>query len=137
MKLTTYLRFNGSCEAAFARYAEIFGGTVEELVRHGDSPIGRRMAPDRRNAILHARLAIGDQVLMGSDAPPDIHRPASGFYVAVAFDVPAEAERVFAALADGGQVRQPLTKTFFSSRFGMVADRFGILWMVLVSQEGR
>jgi PhnB protein len=136
MKLTTYLRFNGSCEAAFARYAEIFGGTVEELVRHGDSPIGRRMAPDRRNAILHARLAIGDQVLMGSDAPPDIHRPASGFYVAVAFDVPAEAERVFAALADGGQVRMELQETYWAGRFGLLVDRFGVPWMIASGSAG-
>jgi PhnB protein len=136
VKLTTYLRFNGTCEAAFARYAEIFGGTVEELVRHGDSPIGRRMAPDRRNAILHARLAIGDQVLMGSDAPPDIHRPASGFYVAVAFDVPAEAERVFAALADGGQVRMELQQTYWAGRFGLVVDRFGVPWMMASGNAG-
>jgi PhnB protein len=136
MKLTTYLRFNGCCEAAFARYAEIFGGTVEELVRHGDSPIGRRMAPDRRNAILHARLSIGDQVLMGSDAPPDIHRPASGFYVAVAFDVPAEAERVFAALADGGQVRMELQETYWAGRFGLLVDRFGVPWMIASGGAG-
>jgi PhnB protein len=79
---------------------------------------------------MHVRLEVGDSVLMGSDAPPDRYKPPQGFSVNIAVEKPEEAERIFHALAEGGNVGMPLQQTFWAARFGMVVDRFGIPWMV-------
>lgn len=87
-----------------------------------------------RNKILHARLTVGDQVLMGSDAPPDRYEPSKGFSVTLGVNDPAEAERLFKALAEKGTVQMPLEQTFWALRFGMLVDRFGIPWMINCEQ---
>ena len=130
MQVTPYLNFNGDCAAAFRFYEQTLGGTLEVLQTHGESPMAADTPPDWRDRILHARLAVDDTVLMGSDSPPEHYRPPAGFAVSLQLDRPEEAERVFAALAEDGTVQMPIGETFWASRFGMLVDRFGIPWMV-------
>ena len=129
-QLNPYLFFDGRCEAAFKFYAELLGGKIEAMLPHAGTPAEGHAPPEWRNKIIHARLTVGDMVLMGSDAPPDSFDQPKGFSVNVGVAEPAEAERIFAGLAQDGTVRLPLQQTFFAARFGMCVDRFGIPWMV-------
>lgn len=130
MKLHPYLIFNGQCEAAFKFYAECMGGEIEAMMPHRGSPVEQHVSAEWQEKILHARLKIGDSVLMGSDAPPGRFEEPKGFSVSLDVKDAADAERIFRALAEKGTVRMPLEKTFFAQRFGMLVDRFGIPWMV-------
>ncbi len=130
MQLNPYLLFNGQCEAAFKFYARCLGGKIEMAMTHGESPMADQVPPEWRSKIMHARMAAGDMVLMGSDAPPDRYEKPQGFSVSLSVDSPAAAERIFRALEESGTVRMPLQETFWALRFGMVTDRFGIPWMV-------
>src|SRR5258708_29797216 len=94
-----YLLFNGQCEAAFKFYEQCLGGKVEAMITHGDSPIADQVPAQWHNKILHARLVVGDEVLMGSDSPPEDYEKPQGFSVSLSIDDPAEAERIFQALA--------------------------------------
>ena len=134
MQLNPYLIFNGQCEAAFKFYAQCLGGKIEMMLTHGDSPIAQQVPSEWRNRIMHARLVVGDKVLMGSDAPPEHYQGTKGFSVSLGIDDPAEAERIFHALAENGTVQMPLQQTFWAFRFGMLVDRFGIPWMVNCEQ---
>ena len=135
MQITPYLTFNGNCAEAFRFYAESLGGTIEMMMSHGESPIAAQVPKEWHSAIMHARLKVGDAVLMASDAPPEQGQTPEGFSVSLGVDTPAEAERIFEALAEGGTVRMPLQQTFWAARFGMVVDRFGIPWMVNCEAE--
>jgi PhnB protein len=97
---------------------------------HGESPMKDQVPPDWRDKVIHARLTIGNTVLMGSDAPPSHYAAPQGIYVSISVSEPAEAERMFKALSDRGRVDMPFQKTFWSPGFGMAVDRFGIPWMV-------
>ena len=130
MQLNPYLLFNGECEAAFKFYEKCLGGKIVAKVTHGESPMAKDTPPERHNKILHARLMVGDNVLMGSDAPPERYEKPQGFSVTLGVDTPAEAERIFAELSRDGQSLIPLEKTFWAERFGMVVDRFGIPWLI-------
>lgn len=130
MQLVTYLNFSGQCEAAFTFYEQCLGGRIVAMTTHADTPAADFVAPEWRNRIMHARLVVGDAVLMGSDSPPDLHESPQGFAVALQVDDPSEAERIYHALAEGGKVRMPLEETFWATRFGMLVDRFGIPWMI-------
>jgi PhnB protein len=130
VQLIPYLVFNGECEAAFKFYAECLGGKIEAMMPHRGTPVEQHVSPDWQDKILHARLNTGDAVLMGSDAPPRRYDEPRGFSVSLQVKDPAEAERIFRALAEKGSVRMPLDKTFWAQRFGMLVDRFGIPWMV-------
>ncbi len=130
MQLNPYLIFNGQCEAAFKFYERCLGGKIEMMLTHGNSPMAEQARPEWRDKIMHARLSVGDKVLMGSDASPEPYVEPRGFSVLLSVDGPAEAERVFRALSEGGAVRMPLQETFWAVRFGMCTDRFGIPWMV-------
>jgi PhnB protein len=101
------------------------------MTRHEGTPAAAHVPAEWGSKIIHARLAIGDTILMGSDAPPDHYEPAKGFTLSLNVDKPAEAERVFHALAEKGTVRMPMGETFFAVRFGMVTDQFGMPWMVV------
>ena len=135
MQFTPYLNFQGHCEAAFNRYAEVFGGRIESLQRWGDSPMGDESPADMRDRVLHAHFVAGDAVLLGSDAPPEHFQPMQGLYVTVATKDAAEGRRVFDALAEGGQVQMPFEKTFWSPGFGMLVDRFGTPWMINTNED--
>ena len=134
MQLNPYLLFDGQCEAAFKCYEQLLGGKIVAMMRYEGSPMAQDVPPERRQKIMHARLVAGDQVLMGSDAPPDRYRPAQGFSVTLGVDEPAEAERIFAALAQNATVQAPLQQTFWAIRFGMLVDRFGTPWMINCEQ---
>jgi PhnB protein len=134
MQLNPYLTFNGNCEQAFKFYAEILGGKIEMMMNHAESPMADQVPADWRKKIIHARMTIGDKVLMGSDAPPDRYEKAQGFSISLTMDKPSDAERMFKALSSGGIVQMPLQKTFWSAAFGVLVDRFGIPWMVSTEQ---
>jgi PhnB protein len=130
MRWNPHLAFNGQCEAAFQFYAACLGGQIITMLRYGDTPMAAETPADWRAKILHATLALDDQVLTGADAPPEHYRKPQGFSVLLHVDGAAEAERVFAALAEKGSVQLPIQETFWALRFGMLADRFGIPWMI-------
>ena len=127
--LNPYLHFNGQCEEAFNFYAKVLGGEIVAMTEE-------HVPAEWRNKIIHARLIVGDKLLMASDTPPDRFDQPKGFSVTVGVDTAAEAERIFNAFAEGGTVRMPMGETFFAERFGMVADRFGTPWMVLCEKAG-
>ena len=131
MEINPYLMFNGSCEAAFNFYAKALGGKIVAMMTHEGSPMEGQVPAEWRKKIMHARIAIGDQVLMGSDSPPGHYEPMKGFSVTLNVDDPAEAERVFKALSDNAtSVAMPIQETFWAQRFGMLTDRFGTPWMI-------
>src|SRR5919112_5802116 len=130
MQLNPYLMFDGQCEAAFRFYEQALGGTIVAIMTFGESPMAEQTPAELRGQIMHARLIVGDTVLLGSDAPGERYEKMKGFSVALGVDEPAEAERVFNALAAGGTVTMPIQETFWARRFGMLTDRFGTPWMV-------
>jgi PhnB protein len=134
VQLNPYLSFNGQCEAAFEFYEQCLGGKIDAMMTHGESPMSPQVSSEWRNKIIHARMVVGDKVLMGSDAPPEHYEEPKGFSVSLSVKNPAEAERIFHDLAQNGKVRMPIQKTFWSVRFGMVVDRFGIPWMINCEQ---
>jgi len=130
MQLNPYLNFQGQCAEAFRLYERVLGGEITFMQTHGDSPMRDQTPPDWHDAVMHVTLQVGDQVLMGSDAPPPYYEKPQGISVSIGIEDPAEAERIFAGLSEGGQVRMPMEKTFWAERFGMCVDRFGIPWIV-------
>jgi PhnB protein len=129
------LTFNGQCEAAFKFYEKVLGGKIEGMWTYGGSPMADKTPPDWRDKIMHTSLTVGGNVLMGSDAPPDRYEPMKGITVSLGIDDPAEAERIFGALAEGGTVQMPIQQTFWAARFGMLTDRFATPWMINCEQR--
>ena len=129
MELSPYLNFNGQCAAAFRFYERCLGGKIVMMQTHGESPMKDQVPSDWRDKVIHARLVVDGHALMGSDAPPDQYERPQGISVSISV-APADAERIFNALAEGGNVSMPFQKTFWSPGFGMVVDRFGTPWMV-------
>jgi PhnB protein len=127
MKIETYIFFTDQCAEAMKFYARVLGGKLEAMT-YGESPPGPHNTPDMADKIIHARLVAGDAVLMASDGPHSEER--KGFAVTLQVDTVAEADRLFDALGEGGTVTMPIGETFFSRRFGMLTDRFGVPWMV-------
>lgn len=137
MKIEPYLFFDGRCEEAIEFYRQTVGAEVIMLMRFKDTPEagGRANVPaENEDKIMHSTLRIGESTVMASDGHCLGKPNLQGFSLSLTAPDDAEAERLFAALGDGGTVHQPLIKTFFASRFGMVADRFGVQWMVLTGQ---
>jgi PhnB protein len=131
-----YLFFGGRCEEALDFYRATLGATVDILMRHKDSPEAAppgMLAPGFENKVMHTTFRIGDTVLMASDGCAASAPAFNGFSLSLSVPTEAEADRVFSALTAGGEVRMPPTKTFWSQRFGMLTDRFGIGWMVSVA----
>jgi PhnB protein len=132
MAFHPYLFFSGNCREAFTRYNEIFGGELFVMTM-GEAP-GETPPGADPNLVIHAALTIGDALLMASDDPTGDGGPKVGISVSYNSPDPDEVRRVFDALADGGEVSQPLIETFFSPAFGMCTDRFGIPWMFSADQ---
>jgi len=128
-----YLFFNGRCEEAIDFYRKALGAEVTMLMRFKDSPDPAACAPGCGDKVMHANLRIGSSTVLASDGRCEGQPSFQGFSLSLTVSNDAEADRLFAALSDGGQVQMPLTKTFFSSRFGMAADRFGVSWMIYVA----
>ncbi len=135
MKIEPYLFFDGRCEEALEFYRKTLGAEVTMLMRFKDSPEPHQpgmVPPGAENKVMHANFRVGDATVMASDGHCAGKPSFQGFSLSLTAPNESEAERLFAALGNGGQVQMPLTKTFFSPRFGMVADRFGVSWMVIV-----
>ncbi len=130
MELNTYLHFDGHCEAAFKFYEKCLGGKIEGMFFWEGTPAAEQVPAEWRSKVMHVSLKAGDEVLMGADVPPDRYQKPQGFSVTVGVKDPAEAERIFHALAENGEVTMPIQKTFWAFRFGMLVDQFGIPWMV-------
>lgn len=130
MSLSCHLTFDGHCEAAFRSYQQILGGEITTLLRFGESPLGAQVPADWQARILHANLQVGALSLLGSDAFPGAYQRPQGFAVTLGVAEPAEAARVFEALADGGQIQMPYQPTFWTPGFGVLVDRFGTPWEV-------
>ena len=132
MKLNPYLalHFDGRCEDAFKFYERFLGGKIAFMMRWSDSPIADQAAPEWKQKILHARIAFGDTEVVGGDVLPDQYEKPKGFSVMLDFNAPADAERVFQALAENGTVQIPLQKTFWATRFGHVVDQFNVPWTI-------
>ena len=131
MKLYTYLNYGGNCRQAFDFYAEQLGGKITMVVTHGEQPEARTVPPEWRSAVLHARMEIGETVLLGADIPPERFQPMRSAYLTLMLDSVEDAERKYALLSDGGQIFMPMEETFFARRFAMLRDRFGTSWMLL------
>jgi PhnB protein len=137
MHVQSYLFFDGRCEEALEFYKKALGAEVLMLMRNSDSPEPAppgMLPPGSENKVMHASFKVGDSTLMASDGSCHGKPTFQGVSLSLTVASAEEAEQRFAALAEGGQVQMPLTQTFFSPRFGMVADRFGVSWMVHVAK---
>ena len=135
MQVRAYLFFNGRCDEALEFYRQKLGAAIGQIMRFGDSPEPHRpgaLPPGHDRKIMHASFTLGETTVWASDGSSAGGPQFEGFALSLLAADVSEAERIFAALGDGGAVAAPLTKTFFSERFGMVRDRFGVLWMVMV-----
>jgi PhnB protein len=130
MDLNTYLSFDGTCEAAFKFYEKVLGGKIVAMMTYAEMPGNSQMSKDLQKKIMHARLQFGDKLLMASDAPEDRFQTPKGFHVMLGVKDPAEADRLFGALAAGGTITMPIQETFWAARFGMLVDQFGTPWMI-------
>jgi PhnB protein len=130
-QLDTYLTFDGTCAEAMRFYETALGGKLEMMMTHAESPMAAQTPPGSENRIMHARLNLGNRILMASDSM--VGQPYSGmhgFSLSMNYPTVEEGQKVFDALAAGGQVRMPLQKTFWAEGFGMLVDKFGTPWMV-------
>ncbi len=134
MQVQPYLFFDGRCEEAIAFYQQAIGAEVQMLMRWKDSPDKSMCTPTNADKVMHSQIKIGDTVAMASDGRNTGNPDFKGFALSIGVKDAAEVDRMFGALSDGGQVTMPLTETFFSPRFGMVADKFGVQWMLLVAK---
>ncbi len=128
MKLIPYLSYAGNCAEAFRFYAQATGGKIDFMMTHAEAPPGTPVSPGMRDKIMHASMTIGGSPIMGSDAP--LSATPTGFAVSINTDDPDQAERLYAALAEGGTIRMPITETFWAHRFAMFTDKFNIPWMI-------
>ncbi len=130
MDLVPYLSFPGTAAEAVAFYTELVGGSVEFLQTFGETPMAEHMPEAWQGKVMHARVRLGDKVLMASDAPPERYAKPQGVYLSLGFDNLDEARRVFGGLAEGGSVEMPFEPTFWARGFGMLTDRYGVPWMI-------
>ena len=130
MQLNPHLNFNGECEEALKFYEQCLDGKITLMLPYEGSPVADHVPAAWGNKVLHSELSIGDDRLTGADVPPEQYQKPQGFSVTLDIKDPADAERIFHALAEGGAVHLPLQETFWALRFGMLVDRFGIPWMI-------
>ena len=134
MQVQPYLFFDGRCEEALEFYKKALGAEVGTLMRFKDSPDKTMCTPGTENKIMHTQFQIGGTKVLASDGRNQGQPKFDGFALTISAKTEAEADKMFAALGDGGQVTMPMAKTFFSPRFGMLSDKFGVSWMILVGQ---
>ncbi len=134
MQVQPYLFFDGKCDEAIAFYKNAVGANPTMLMRFNDAPDKSMVTPGTENKVMHAQVEIGDAKVLMSDGRCQGKTNFQGFSLAISAPNEAEADRMFGALAEGGQVTMPMAKTFFSPRFGMLTDKFGVGWMILVAQ---
>ena len=130
MKLSTHLNFPGNCAGAFHYYEQNLGGKILMLMKQSQAP-GASPKSGGEDPVLHARIQIGETLLVGNDVPPNHFQPMRSVYLALQVDNTPEAERLYKLLTDGGEIFMPMAETFFAFRFSMLRDRFGTSWMIL------
>jgi PhnB protein len=133
MKLDIYVNYPGNCREAFQFYEQHLGGKITMLTTHGDGPNAANLSADQKKAVLHARMELGGTILMGADIPKA--EPMRSAYLTLSTETEQEAERIYALLAENGQIFMKMEKTFFANRFAMLRDRFGTSWMLLHRPE--
>jgi PhnB protein len=131
MRLLTYLNYGGNCAQAFRFYEQHLGGKIMTMKTYGQQPQPNDVAPEWKDAILHARMEIGETELLASDVQPERFQPMRSVYLSLSVDSTEAAERIYALLTDGGQIFMPMQETFFAFRFGMLRDKFGTSWMII------
>ena len=134
MQVSLHLVFGGQCEEAFKLYERTLGGKIVNILTFGNSPMAEQVPPEWRGKIVHANFAVGATVLAGADILPEQYVKPRGFYVLLSVADTAEAERIFSALAENGEVQMAIQKTFWSQRFGVLTDQFGIPWEINCEQ---
>lgn len=136
MKLNTFINYGGNCERAFRFYEQHLGGTITMMMTHGQQPNATDVPPERKNAVLHAvlhaRIIIAGAEIMGSDVPPERFQPMRSVYLCLTANSRDEADNFYALLADGGEIFMPMQEAPSGVRFGMLRDRFGTSWMILL-----
>jgi PhnB protein len=130
MKIIPYLSYSGNCAEAFKFYETAAGGKIEMIMTYGQAPPGSPVPPNMSDKVMHASMTIGDAAIMGSDAPVQFASTPAGFSVSINLDNPEEADRLYAALSEGGTIKLPITETFWAQRFAMFIDKFSIPWMI-------
>ena len=133
MQLSVYVNYPGTCEEAFRFYAHHLGGRITSMEKHGAQAGERGMPAGWDTKILHARMSLGDTVVMGADIPGA--EPMRSAYLTLTVATAAEAERIYALLSEGGQIFMTMEETFFATRFAMLRDRFGTSWMLLCERD--
>ncbi len=132
INMNLYLHFDGTCVEALKYYEKALGGKILSMVKNSDAPATMKMPPGSADRIMHGRLQLNGHTLFASDTMPGQPYPGmKGFTISLTYPTTAEAQRIFTALADGGSVVMPMTKTFWAESFGMCSDRFGVPWMVM------
>jgi PhnB protein len=131
MKLTTYLNYGGNCAEALHFYEQHLGGKITSMSTHDQMPGAKNLSPEQAKAVLHARIVIGDTVLMASDVPADRFQPMRSVYLSISVDTDEEAERLYALLGEGGEIFMKMEEQFFAHRFAMLRDKFGTSWMLI------
>lgn len=134
MTIQPYLNFSGQCEEAFHFYERVLGGKLLGMFTFGSSPMADSVPPEWSSKIMHIGMQLGDQMLLGCDAPPPHFQKPQGFSVCLDLPGEADAERIFPVLSEGGTVSMPLAETFWAKRFAMFTDRFGTPWMINVTK---
>jgi PhnB protein len=131
MKMHTYLNYGGNCAEAFRFYEKHLGGKITMMMTHGEQQGLNSVPPELKNTILHARIDLGETMLMGADMPPGRYQPMRSAYLSLNVNSNDEAERIHKVLSDGGEIFMPMQETFFAHRFSMLRDKFGTSWMIL------
>ena len=130
MEMNPILSFKGDCEAAFKFYERALGAQIGAIFRYAGTPLASGVPEDWSDKVMHGNITIGNRLVQGGDFPPQQYDAPKGFSLSLQLTDASEAERIFQELAEGGEVRMPLEKTFWAERFGMVVDRFGIPWLI-------
>ena len=131
MKLHAYLNYGGNCEEAFRFYEKNLGGKISMMMKHGDQPGPSQAPAEWKNAVLYARMSLGETEIMANDVPPERFQPMRSAYLSLTLDSGEEAERIYGLLKEGGDVFMKMEENFFAHRFAMLRDRFGTSWMLL------
>jgi PhnB protein len=131
MKMHTYLNYDGNCAEALNFYEKHLGGKIVMISTYGQMPNAKNLPPEMENKVLHARIVIGDALLMASDMPPGVQQPMRSAYLCLSVDSNEEAESLYALLSDGGEIFMKMEETFYAHRFAMLRDKFGTSWMLI------
>ena len=134
MRFSVHLCFDGQCEEAFRTYQQVLGGQLVTLLKYGDSPLAAQTPIEWQNRILHATLNLGVYELLGADLPSTEYGRPQGFFVTLSLSDFAKAQHIFAALAEGGEIKMPFQPTFWAAGFGVLVDRFGVPWEINCGQ---